>query len=77
MTVPILQDNVDEMNETFTLELEVAVAIPGVTVGINMAFGNIIDSTGIYGTMESKVVVLSVFISNFSASIISTEQLQC
>lgn len=52
VTVPILQDNIREMNEMFSLELELPVAIPGVTLaGVNMAVGTILDSTGMNCTL--------------------------
>ena len=45
--VPILQDNMVEQNEMFFLELELPVAIPGVTLAsARMATGTIVDSTG-------------------------------
>ena len=58
MTVPIFQDNLEEMNETFSLVLDLAAAIPLVTVGtLNMAFGNIIDSTGMNYTVVTTVAL--------------------
>ena len=63
VTVPILQDNIVENNEMFSLQLVLPVSIPGVTLaGVNTAMGTILDSTGINCM---RIIIFALCINHF------------